>query len=237
MDLCKKTLAPYKYPRWVEYVTELPNSDRQDPEVQAEGVTEVRAFEPADLDACYAISLATGLAGGNASHLYRDPRMMGHISVAAGALLEPDLTLVVRADRHRRLRRRHARHHRVRTGARTGLVAVAARAVCRSLQHPSASWTARPAPGVHDPSSGTNPASGRGGISGHLHMNLLPPAASRRRIEAAGEWLARAGSPAVHVGVNRANKRAALFWASRGFTELAVPGGRTLWMGRALVDR
>ena len=24
--LCKKTLAPYKYPRWVEYVTELPKT-------------------------------------------------------------------------------------------------------------------------------------------------------------------------------------------------------------------
>ena len=24
--LCKKTLAPYKYPRWVEYVPELPKT-------------------------------------------------------------------------------------------------------------------------------------------------------------------------------------------------------------------
>ena len=26
MALCKKTLAPYKYPRWIEYVTELPKT-------------------------------------------------------------------------------------------------------------------------------------------------------------------------------------------------------------------
>jgi acyl-coenzyme A synthetase/AMP-(fatty) acid ligase len=26
MALCKKTLAPYKYPRWVEYATELPKT-------------------------------------------------------------------------------------------------------------------------------------------------------------------------------------------------------------------
>jgi acyl-coenzyme A synthetase/AMP-(fatty) acid ligase len=26
MALCKTTLAPYKYPRWVEYVTELPKT-------------------------------------------------------------------------------------------------------------------------------------------------------------------------------------------------------------------
>jgi acyl-coenzyme A synthetase/AMP-(fatty) acid ligase len=26
MALCKKTLAPYKYPRWIEYVAELPKT-------------------------------------------------------------------------------------------------------------------------------------------------------------------------------------------------------------------
>ena len=26
MALCRTTLAPYKYPRWVEYVTELPKT-------------------------------------------------------------------------------------------------------------------------------------------------------------------------------------------------------------------
>ena len=56
---------------------------------------EIRGFDAKDLDACYAISLATGLAGGDGSHLYRDPRMMGHIYVAAYALLEPALTFVV----------------------------------------------------------------------------------------------------------------------------------------------
>jgi hypothetical protein len=58
----------------------------------------IRRIETKDLDACYAISLATGLAGGDASHLYRDPRMMGHIYIAPYALLEPDLTLVVEDD-------------------------------------------------------------------------------------------------------------------------------------------
>ena len=55
----------------------------------------IRPFEPADLEACYAISLATGFEAGDASHLYRDPRMMGHIYVAPYALLEPGLALVV----------------------------------------------------------------------------------------------------------------------------------------------
>src|SRR3954465_4721814 len=55
----------------------------------------IRPFRLDDLDALYRISLATGLAGGDASHLYADPRLMGHIYAAPYALLEPQLALVV----------------------------------------------------------------------------------------------------------------------------------------------
>lgn len=55
----------------------------------------IRQVRPDDLDALYRISLATGLAGGDASHLYADPRLMGHIYAAPYALLEPQLALVV----------------------------------------------------------------------------------------------------------------------------------------------
>ena len=53
------------------------DGDRQDPALQAQDVTRIRPFEPADLEACYAISLATGFEGGDASHLYRDPNPRG----------------------------------------------------------------------------------------------------------------------------------------------------------------
>jgi hypothetical protein len=51
---------------------------------------DIRRFHADDLEALYAISLAAGLAGGDASHLYADPRLMGHIYAAPYALLEPD---------------------------------------------------------------------------------------------------------------------------------------------------
>jgi hypothetical protein len=54
-----------------------------------------RPFAPADLEACYAVSLATGCEGGDASHLYRDPKMMGHIYIAPYAVLDPALALAV----------------------------------------------------------------------------------------------------------------------------------------------
>ncbi len=58
----------------------------------------IRTFRSADLDALYAISLATGDEGGDASHLYRDSKLIGHIYSAPYALLEPRLALVVEDD-------------------------------------------------------------------------------------------------------------------------------------------
>ena len=58
----------------------------------------IRTFRSADLEALYAISLATGHEGGDASHLYKDRKLIGHIYSAPYALLEPRLALVVEDD-------------------------------------------------------------------------------------------------------------------------------------------
>src|SRR5580698_2380176 len=55
---------------------------------------EFRPFKSEDLDALYEISLATGLAGGDAAHLYEDKTLMGHIYSAPYALLDPGLSMV-----------------------------------------------------------------------------------------------------------------------------------------------
>jgi hypothetical protein len=39
---------------------------------------ELRRFQSGDLNALYAISLATGHEGSDASHLYHDAELMGH---------------------------------------------------------------------------------------------------------------------------------------------------------------
>src|SRR5580658_10074227 len=58
----------------------------------------LRAFRPDDLDAVYAVALATGDAGKDAAHLYEDPRLIGNIYAAPYALLRPDLMLVAADD-------------------------------------------------------------------------------------------------------------------------------------------
>ena len=198
-------------------------------------MTRIRPFEPADLEACYAISLATGFEGGDASHLYRDPKMMGHIYVAPYALLEPKLALVVEdrdglagfavgtadtvawEDRLERewwpsLRGRYADPTDVPSEERTP--------------------DQRRASMIHHPAK--TPSAVALQYPAHLHMNLLPRM-QRRGVGSAllDAWLDKVGAQAVHVGVNRANAGGVRFWAARGFEELPAPG-RTLWMGRAL---
>lgn len=194
-----------------------------------------------DLDALYAISLATGLAGGDAAHLYEDRTLVGHIYSAPYACLEPDLALVVEdsvgvagfavgaADTESweaRLEREWWPHLRTRhpdpEGASNDWTADQKR--CSMIHHPE-----------------RTPTNIAQEYPAHMHLNLLP----RLQHQGCGAllfeaWLEIArgrGAPAVHVGINRANVRALQFWIRRGFQSLTADGGaaRTAWMGRLTI--
>ena len=200
----------------------------------------IRSFEAADLEACYAISLATGFEGRDASHLYRDPMLMGHLYVAPYALLEPALALVVE-DRdgvaafavgttdtvawEERVEEEWWPSLRTRYGDPADV--------------PPAERTPdqRRAFMIHHPEK--TPAAVTAQFPAHLHMNLLPRLQRRgvgsKLLDIWLESAASAGAGDVHVGVNRANRGAVLFWASHRFRELPLSGelqSRTLWMGR-----
>jgi GNAT superfamily N-acetyltransferase len=200
----------------------------------------IRPFEERDLDDLFAISLATGLAGADASALYDDPRMMGHIYAAPYARLDPGLALVVEDDKGV-------------AGYVVGTIDTAAwetrlesewwpplrRQYADPTGTPAGSWTAdqRRAFMIHHP-TGTPPVVARNYLA-HLHLNLSARLQGRgvgpRLFDA---WLALArdrGAQAMHVAVNRANARGLRFWARQAFKELSLyglPEGRTVWMGR-----
>ena len=201
----------------------------------------IRTFRSADLEALYAISLATGHEGGDASHLYSDRKLIGHIYSAPYALLEPRLALVVEDDEGvagfavgtpdtgkwqerleaewwPKLRRQYA----------------------DPAARPASEWSAdqRRAYAIHHPRR--TPRQIVDLYPAHLHLNLL----ERTQGRGAGtmlfsEWMARAseqGVEATHVGVNRANARAVRFWSRRGFDRLKLEDGdpgSTIWMARA----
>jgi GNAT superfamily N-acetyltransferase len=201
---------------------------------------ELRMFKPEDLEALYAISLATGLAGDDASKLYNDKKLIGHIYSAPYALLEPGLAMVV-VD-----------------GQGVGGFVVGT--------HDTNAWESRldrewwpKLRALYKPPADTHGlplSSDQRRISmifnpertpervvelypAHLHMNLLP----RLQNKGVGStllanWLTLAqdrGVEAVHIGANRANANAIRFWRGRGFDEIPTgqPEGRTLWMGHS----
>lgn len=197
----------------------------------------IRHADRSDLDACYAISLATGLAGGDASHLYRDPRMMGHIYVAPYVMLAPELAFVVQDDDgvagfavgtedtdawEQRLERQWWPELRARY------------ADPQDVPPERRTPDQRRASMIHHPER--TPAAIAKAYPAHLHMNLLPRQ-QRRGVGARllDRWLAAAQARAVHVGVNRANSGALAFWRMCRFEPLTVDApskGRTVWMGR-----
>jgi GNAT superfamily N-acetyltransferase len=202
---------------------------------------EIRRFSPGDLEALYAISLATGHEGGDASHLYEDGKLTGHIYAAPYAALEPRLALVMEDDKgvagfvvgtpdtlrwHDRLEAEWWPQLRRQYGDPSTI--------------PSAHRTAdqRRAFTIHHPER--PPSQVVAAYPAHLHLNLY----ARLQGRGAGallfsKWMScasRLGVAAMHVGVNRANGRAVRFWSKLGFEQLQLlddGSSRTIWMGRA----
>lgn len=201
----------------------------------------IRPLRPGDIDALYAIGLATAWAGGDASSLYRDPKLIGHIYSAPYANLQPELCLVAEDE-----------------AGVAGYVVGAADTPAWESRLEREWWPLLrrqyPAPDeahraewshdqqrvfmIHHPAP--VPAAVVQSYPAHLHMNLLPRLQGRgtgSRLFAA--WLAVAAARGVgpmHVGANRQNTRAFSFWQRVGFVELDIPearAGRTTWMGRA----
>lgn len=201
-----------------------------------------RAADKDDLDRFYAVSLATGHLGADASHLYDDPKMMGHIYSAPYPKLAPDLCFVTVDD----------------LGVAGFIVGAldtlfferlledqwwpALRAIYDEPNEGSpADWSAyqRRRFMIHHPER--TPEELARASPGHLHMNLLP------RIQGRGTgpkllklWLDRGrelGATAVHVGANARNRGAIKFWKKCGFEIvdglIDLPPSRTIWLGRS----
>lgn len=187
----------------------------------------IRDVRAGDLDAIYAIALATGDAGQDAARLYRDPKLVGHLYAAPYAQLEPELALVVEDD---------AGVGGYILGALDTLAFEARLEVAwrPSLRRQYADPTGDPkhwgldeigAWQIHHPRP--PPARITGPYPSHLHVDLLPRlqgrGLGRTLIDA---WLARvaaAGSRGLHLGVNPANRRALRFYRAYGLEEFVFP--------------
>jgi ribosomal protein S18 acetylase RimI-like enzyme len=200
----------------------------------------IRPLQPSDIDALYAIALATAFAGGDASSLYRDPKLIGHIYSAPYATLQPELCLVAEDEAG-------VAGYVVGTGDTPAWESRLEREWWPKLrrQYPEpdeaheAEWShdQRRVFMIHKPTP--VPGAVVQSYPAHLHMNLLPRLQQRgtgSRLFAA--WLAAAATRGIgpmHVGANKQNTRAFSFWQRLGFVELDISeagAARTTWMGR-----
>lgn len=205
-------------------------------------MTAIRPYRPDDRDALYRIVLATGHAGGDASALYRDPRLIGHIYAGPYAALAPDAVFVAEdsegvagyvlgaVDTRAFERRQEAEWWpdlRARYPDPVGIVPerrTPDEQRCHRIHHPL-----------------RMPDAMLDGYPSHLHINLLPRlqgrGIGRQLVE---RWLRMAqdaGSHGVHLGVSTANRPALGFYRALGFRERECPvaaAPRAVWLVRPL---
>jgi GNAT superfamily N-acetyltransferase len=200
----------------------------------------IRQARPSDLDALYAICLATGANGEDAAPLYSDPRLIGHLYVGPYAAFEPESAYVVedneavagyvvgtthtprfeeRLDREwwPKLRRQYS----------------------DPAQFDQAAWSPDQwlAAEIHHPSRTPRAMTDR--YPAHMHLDLLPRMRGRgiaaALLETCFESMRRSGVKAVQIGASRANPRAVRFWQRSGFAQIDLPDmepTQTIWMGR-----
>lgn len=192
----------------------------------------VRPYRPDDLPALYDICLKTGDSGADASHLYRDRRIIGEIFAAPYAAFHPDCAFVAEdetgvaayilgtpdtrafearceADWWPALRTRYADTSNIPARERTR-DAWDAFLIHHPPRHPDPAVDAAPA---------------------HLHIDLLPRLQGRGVGRALMDaWLATVGGRA-HLGCQAANTPALRFYEVYGFRRIDVPEARgVVWM-------
>ena len=204
-------------------------------------MAEIRTYRSEDLDALYRICLETGDAGKDATALYTDPRVIGHVYAAPYAVLSPETVFIAADDE----------------GVAGYIVGpVDTKAFEEQME---AEWWPRLRAQLKDPADMAphswsrdermrflihHPVKTPGRIAkghpSHLHINLLPrlqgKGFGKRLIDTWLDAMRERGSPGAHLGVGTANEHAVGFYRHYGFRELERlgPPANVIWFGMAL---
>lgn len=198
-----------------------------------------RSANPEDEDALYAISLATGDSGEDASSLYNDGRLIGHIYSAPYLHMNPDAVFVAEDDQGV-------------CGYIAGALDTTAyeqrlerewwpklRGQYPDPQGDPSAWSAdeRRSHMIHNPPRAMPHLVEE--YPAHIHMNVLP----RTQGKGGGtrllfRWVDMArqnGVKGIHLGVSPRNEKGMAFWQSRGFERLGQFNQQgAIWFGMKL---
>ncbi len=190
-------------------------------------MTIIRPYDPGDLEALYVIALRTGEAGQDASALYRDPKLVGHIYAAPYGVLSPHTCYVAEDEE----------------GVAGYIVGAVDTRAFEALAEDAWWPTLRPTyvdPTPLSPEAWTpdqtrayqihhpHPAPRRvvAGYPSHLHINLLPrlqgQGIGKQLMDAWLDRVAAEGSPGAHLGVAATNLRGLRFYRAYGWDELQL---------------
>ncbi|OLV19310.1 GNAT family N-acetyltransferase [Deinococcus marmoris] len=200
---------------------------------------DIRHARPSDQGSLYRICLETADSGADATHIYRDPLLVGHIYAAPylayapafafvledetgvcgyviGALNTRDFEATLEREWWPDLRAQYADTTDIPAAQRTPDERLA-----RLIHHPN-----------------TAPQSILDAYPSHLHIDLLPRGQGggngRRMLDRLFMALGEAGSPGVHLGVGGSNTRAIGFYRHLGFQQLAREASGSLLLGLKL---
>lgn len=189
----------------------------------------LRQGRPEDLEDLYSICLLTGDSGEDASGIYRDPRLLGHIYAAPYLVLEPRLTFVLEDSEgvsgyvlgaldSRDFEERLEREWWPRLREQYPLP---------ETPEAERSPDERMIANLYRPGRASDTVYAE--YPSHLHIDLLPRAQGSgnggRLMRALLARLRELGSPGVHLGVGSRNERAIGFYKHVGFSVLKeVPG-------------
>ena len=181
----------------------------------------IRNFETADEPSCYGVCLKTGDNGADGTHLFSDPRILGHIFVGPYLKFEPELALVLEDEEG-------VCGYCIGTLNTTKFYEKFLKEWLPALRptHPepkgdAASWTEdqKLCHYIHHPQV-YYPAQFRPWPS-HLHIDLLPRAQGkgfgRRMMRILETRLEDLGSTGIHLGVSSVNDNALAFYRSLGY--------------------
>ena len=204
----------------------------------------IRPYRDDDLDALYRICLQTADTGKDATSLYRDPMLPGHVYAAPYGLFEPSLAFVAEdaagvggyvlgaADSQAFANRLES----------DWWPALRERYSAPGAEVPRQRWTPdqRVASAIHHPRRIPGDLAER--YPSHLHIDLLPRLQGRgygrRMMNVLLGALRDQDSQGVHLAVSRDNQRAVAFYRRLGFTALPATGlgsvfGMVLRRGRS----
>jgi len=182
----------------------------------------IRGFEPGDTASLYDICLRTGDSGADASGLYQDPELVGHVYVGPYLRLAPSLAFVG-------VDALGVAGYVLGVTDTVAFDAAAEQAWWPALRerYPLSAFPASSPDGrlvrlIHSPPAASPDVVER--YPAHLHIDLLPriqgQGNGRRLLTTLLSALASAGAPGVHLGVGTANQRAIAFYRRMGFAEV-----------------